>query len=84
VLPSDCPEPTLIRRALPTIAGKHKALKAVIAGTGDAIPKTHDLRVPLGRYVAIDRSLDQFYDWNRRVSASRLAAYANVPSESLA
>ncbi len=39
-----------------------KALKAVIAVTGDAIPKTHDLRVLLGRCVAIDQSLDQFYD----------------------
>lgn len=39
-----------------------KALKAVIAGTGAAIPKTHDLRVLLGHSVGIDQSLDVFYD----------------------
>jgi HEPN domain-containing protein len=34
-----------------------RALKATIAGTGDAIPKTHDLRILLGRSIRIDQSL---------------------------
>jgi len=39
-----------------------KALKAMIASTGDAIPKTHDLRVLLGRCIPLDQSLDELAD----------------------
>jgi HEPN domain-containing protein len=34
-----------------------KALKAVMAGTGDPIPKTHDLRVLIERCMRIDPAL---------------------------
>jgi HEPN domain-containing protein len=39
-----------------------KALKAVIAGTGDPIPKTHDLRVLIERCIRIDQSLAELED----------------------
>jgi HEPN domain-containing protein len=39
-----------------------KALKAMIAGVGDTIPKTHDLRLLLGRCIQIDQSLTAFAD----------------------
>ena len=35
-----------------------KALKALIAGTGKPVPRTHDLRVLLGLCVQIDHTLD--------------------------
>lgn len=39
-----------------------KALKAVLASSGEAIPKTHDLRVLIGRCVAIETSLEALRD----------------------
>lgn len=39
-----------------------KALKALIAGTGQPVPRTHDLRVLLGRCVQIDLTLDGLAD----------------------
>lgn len=39
-----------------------KALKAIIAGTGDPIPKTHDLRVLIARCIRIDPSLAELED----------------------
>ena len=39
-----------------------KALKALIAGTGKPVPRTHDLRVLLGLCVQIDPTLDGLAD----------------------
>ena len=39
-----------------------KALKAVISGTGDPIPKTHDLRVLVERCIQIDQALTELQD----------------------
>ena len=39
-----------------------KALKAIIAGTGDPIPKAHDLRVLIARCIRIDPSLAELED----------------------
>jgi HEPN domain-containing protein len=39
-----------------------KALKAVIAGSGDPIPKTHDLRVLVERCIRIDQALAELED----------------------
>lgn len=39
-----------------------KALKAIIAGTSDPIPKTHDLRVLVERCIRIDQTLAELED----------------------
>ncbi len=62
-----------------------KALKALVASTGEAIPKTHDLRVLLGRCLPIDQSLAEFSDACDELTpyATEFRYPADIPDPSL-